>query len=259
MKNELKFRLISSEGELVSFEDFARLCSGVIDTLKGMESAVVGSTRHIRYKITGLEMGSACLNITPVPTDRGKTSECREVTRLFRSTLRAIKKGHEVDARLGLDNLRSIEKMIKPLRNRSQEIWASNIKITKKFNTNLKQLIETEWPCIGEVRGYVERLDVHGKSKFDLFPALGGKIVCTFEDDLFEDVRAAIKRHIVVEGMMHCRRDSAMPFRVEVKKITLLRREDELPTLRSLKGMAPKCTGNVESTAFVRALRDEQD
>jgi hypothetical protein len=68
----------------------------------------------------------------------------------------------------------------------------------------------------------------------------------------------AIKRNITVSGTLYFHQDKPFPDKVLVKNMELHPDDNELPTLGSLRGIAPNCSGGMDSVDYVRSVRDEQ-
>ena len=257
----ITFRIVGSDLDdgAVTFEDFVSFCANVTKCLKSVEHVIVGAPSHVRYRISDLQYGSASMTLTPVPGPKGRARECQQVASLFRKTVEAIGKGVTVDKRFQSDDLRRFRDLAQPLERRAKEVWVGRTRITGKFTENIDKLIEDAFLSQGEVAGQLDRLDVHGRYEFELFPPLGGKVTCEFEPHLLSKVLKAIKRHVNVVGMLHYAKQEPNPQRVRVESLDVRPRNDDLPTLASLRGIAPDCTGGVDSVDFVRAIRDEQD
>ena len=111
----------------------------------------------------------------------------------------------------------------------------------------------------GSVTGVVERLNVHDKNEFYLYPPLREAVVCTFPEDMFEQVRAAIKRNVTVNGTLSYASDNAFPTKVRVKSLEVHPPNDQLPTMRDLSGSFKDAFGGKTAVEFLRTIRDECD
>ncbi len=258
---QLTFRIVGSDLDdgAVSFDDFVAFCGNVTRCLKSVEHVAVGATNHVRFRIADLEYGSALIALAPVPTSKGTRSDCRTVTSLFRKTVSALGKGQAVDKRFRTDDLKRFRELASPLERHAKEVWVGRTKISGKFTENIDRLLDAGIPSKGEVAGRLERLDVHGRHQFELFPPLGGKVTCEFEPKLLAKVLKAVTRQVNVVGTLKFANHEPYPQRVRVTAMELRPHDDELPTLASLRGLAPDCTDGDDSVSFVRAMRDEQD
>ena len=258
---QLTFRIVGSDLDdgAVSFDDFVVFCANVTKCLKSVEHVAVGATNHVRFRIADLKYGSASLTLVPVPTSKGRRSDCQSVTTLFRKTIAALGKGQAVDKRFRTDDLKRFRELALPLERHAKEVWVGRTKISGKFTENIDKLLDDGIPSRGEVAGRLERLDVHGRHQFELFPPLGGKVTCEFEPKLLAKVLKAVTRQVNVVGTLKFVNQEPFPQRVQVSAMELRPHDEELPTLASLRGLAPDCTDGMESVTFVRAIRDEQD
>src|SRR5262249_9323233 len=99
---------------------------------------------------------------------------------------------------------------------------------------------------VGTVKGRLERLNVHNRQEFIIYPPIAGVHVrCLFPEDLFSLVQAAIKQNITVSGTLVFRPESAFPERVHVRSIDIHPADEELPKLAALRGLCPGATGKL--------------
>ena len=110
----------------------------------------------------------------------------------------------------------------------------------------------------GSISGKLDAINVHNRTnKFYLYPALGPKkVMCHFPEAMVDEAIAAIQRHIEVSGTFKYKRRDFFPYEIEVEKLRVFPRIDELPSFMSLRGLAPNATGDLDSVAFVRERRN---
>ena len=71
-----------------------------------------------------------------------------------------------------------------------------------------------------------------------------------------DDVRTALKKYVTVHGLMGYRIGNPFPISITVERFEINPPEQELPTLASLRGLAPDLTGGLSSEEYIRQLRD---
>jgi hypothetical protein len=131
-----------------------------------------------------------------------------------------------------------------------------------KVADNVVELIDLalvhEEECYGSIEGRLESINVHGGSNtFTIYPVTGAENVsCKFPDKLENKAIDAIKRNILVSGLLRYRRGENFPYRINVEDIQIYDWEKDLPSLLDLRGLAPNATGEKSSEQFVRELRD---
>ena len=59
-----------------------------------------------------------------------------------------------------------------------------------------------------------------------------------------------------MSGTLRYKQNEVFPYQIDVEKIEIHPPEEELPTLASLRGIAPDMTGSLDSVEFVRKLRN---
>jgi len=252
-------RLVGADedGGHVQYDDFLRFCSRMGVCLKRAESALTGQDARIHYRIVSLRASSAGIELEAIRPKKG--ADYRSVVRnLFLGTVAAIQTGGAIDPRLTPEALEDFRALYKAPR-KTKEIWIGGEQITSRYLANIDELLKPSFESEGSVTGILERLNVHEKNEFSLFPPLWGAVTCVFPPELFEQVRQAIKRNVTVFGKLMYPPDKPYPVKVQVKRLEVHPRDDELPTLRELRGVFRGCLEGKTSTEFVRAIRDERD
>src|SRR5713101_4143870 len=83
---------------------------------------------------------------------------------------------------------------------------------------------------VGTVKGRLERLNLHNRQEFIIYPPIPGvHVTCLFPEELFSQVQAAIKQNITVSGRLVFRPGSAFPERVHVRSIEIHPADEKLP------------------------------
>ena len=131
------------------------------------------------------------------------------------------------------------------------------VQIDQQFDRSLKRLLEGDESELDEIIGRVERVDIHNKNQFDIYPAVGPERVrCSAPKSLQDQVISAIGKTVSVAGWALYRKDSPFPHAMRVEEIHSRRSDHELPTMESMHGIAPDATGGLSGEDFVRKLRN---
>lgn len=260
---KLSMRLVGpdEEGGAVRFDDFRIFCDKIADCLKRSEIAVTHQAGKIRYRIVDLHGGSAALTIEPIaPTGKRTRDRRAEVVSFFKRNVASLEVSTNYDPRLTPDDLLGFRDLVAHLR-RTKEVWIEGVgRVTSQYVANIDKILGTPIRSEGSVSGFLEGLNVHQKNEFILYPPIPGyRIACAFPEEMFELVRAALKRNVTVTGTLSHHPDSPFPSRVQVKQMEVHPANSELPSLRELKGMLRGCTNGKRAVEFVRALRDEEE
>lgn len=257
--NTITVRLVGADEDngVVRFDDFREFCDHLAQCLRKSEAVVSSKRPRIPYRIRSLQSGSACVTLEALPPPNGQDHR-KETLSLFRGTVASLQEGQAIDHRLDRDAIETYRRLISPLRANTKEVWIGQSQLTTQFEANIERILGTSVPSEGSVSGVLERVNVHNKREFVLYaPIPGYSIRCVFPDELFDQVRTAIKGHVTVWGKMYFRQDKPFPDMVHVKQMELHPPDDTLPTLGSLRGFAPDCSGGMESVEYVRGIRDE--
>jgi hypothetical protein len=258
--NIITVRLVGADEDngVVRFDDFREFCDNLARCLRKSESIVSTQQPRLHYRIRSLEGGSACVTLEALPPTNGPDHR-QETLSLFRNTVVRLQQGQAVDTRLNTDAIESFRGLVSPLRRKTKEVWVDQSRLTTQFEANIEHILGSSVPSEGSVSGILERVNVHNKREFVLYPPIPGhSIKCVFPDELFDQVRAAIKGNVTVSGMMYFYQDKPFPDTVHVREMELHPPDDDLSTFGSLRGFAPNCSGSMESVEYVRSIRDEQ-
>jgi len=133
---------------------------------------------------------------------------------------------------------------------------------TRRVSENVERIINPPTAPDVPPKAYTEHGTVEGKIEnligtehyFSLYDAVSGKrLKCTFAETMREDVRAGWQKRVVVEGIIYYGGDGKAE-RVAATSLTIKPDRGLLP---QFKGKYINITGGVESSAYVRGLRDD--
>ncbi|MCX7428504.1 MAG: hypothetical protein NTW96_23120 [Planctomycetia bacterium] len=258
--NRISVRLVGADEDdgIVRFDDFRNFCDSLAACLRKSEELLTSGPTRIRYRIVGLENASAAVTLEAIAPTNGRDPR-PEVLGLFRETVVNLQSGRPVDSRIGRDVLAAYRELISPLHRRTKEVWVDSSCLTTQYGASIDEILGSSIPSEGSVRGVLERVNVHNRNEFVLYPPLPGySVSCSFPDSMLEQVRRAIKSNVTVWGRLHFQPDAPFPHQVHASRMEIHPPDDELPTFSDLRGTAKECTGTLTSVAFVRAVRDEQ-
>src|SRR5205814_3328411 len=103
-----------------------------------------------------------------------------------------LESGDRLDKRMTGSDVLSFKKLAEPIGRRLTGVRLNQTKITERLATSVDRIIGTATHSEGTVRGIVEKLNLHNRDEFTLFPVIGQPVVCTFPDELFGQVKEAI-------------------------------------------------------------------
>jgi hypothetical protein len=256
--DQISVRLVGldEDGGAVRFGDFRTFCDRMADCLRRSEAIVAETSGRVRYRIVDLQSASAGLTLAAIPPAKG-LDRSKAVVGFFKQTVAQLQSGGRIDPRLTLDDLKAFREMIvRP--KRTKEIWIDGGQVTSQYVANIDRMLDQSLRSVGTVTGRLERLNVHNKNEFILFPPVPGvQVVCSFTDELFPKVREAIKQNVTVTGTLFYQPDKPFPDRVHASELEIHPPDSELPKLADLKGLFQGAIGDMTAVDFVRAIRDE--
>ena len=264
--SRLRFKLHGSGhdlGDAVTLRDFGDFVDAPLDCFRQLERESDLQAR-IEYRITGLEVGSAGLEVDALsPGDLDRSAE--SLARDFEIGFHALEDGNILRASFERRTQEAFVGLLKSLRHNVRRIEFEGSRSYRLGRQDAGQTISEKRrsaSVLDSVSGKIEAMNIHSEpARFYLYPVSGpARVRCIFNPAvLMEDVRTAINRHTTVHGLLDY--ESGEPFAVEVvvDRVEVHPPDDQLPTLASLFGSAPDFTGGVGCVAFVRELRDAED
>lgn len=256
----LKITLIGADQDdgNVEFSDFRQFCDSLTICLARIESKFPDAgIKRLHYRVVDLSTGSANISLEPIRLTNGRDIG-RDVVDLFSKTISNIQAGKAVDPRLNVEDLWAFRRLAYPLNRKIKESRIADTKITSRFIANIDDLVGATIPSEGSVKGRLERLNVHNRFEFVIYPPIPGySVTCTFRDELYEQIHQAVRKNVTVNGTLHYRPGRPFPDRVQVKSIEVHPPDEQLPKLADLRGAWKGCLGGHSSVEFIQANRDE--
>ena len=108
----------------------------------------------------------------------------------------------------------------------------------------------------GFVLGWLRAVQEEHDSLWFIQPVKGDQVACVFRDGLMDDMKGGLGKYVKVTGTLSFRKKESLPYKIAVESIEVYPSEDQMPTLESLRGIAPHLTGDLDSVDFVRKLRN---
>lgn len=251
------------DGGLVRLADFLSLVQSVRSCLRVVENILPATrARKTPLRIVGLRAGSAQLELAAAPGPQNQVGAIALFSG-FTSALRILKNGANPE-HFDEEALETFKALASPLKHHVRAIWIGDehdqIEIDHRFPEQIEALLGGDQETRGSLLGYLDVVNVHAAPVIQIFPEVGPKKVsCTFPEHLLDHVKTGIGRYVEVRGQLVYRRLGRFPYRMTVEHLTVFPPESQLPTLSSLRGLAPDLTGGLESVAYLQRIRDASD
>ena len=271
MTERLRIRMIGSQDdhEDLRLGDFIEALSAVRSALKHTERVVRGlHETSTYYRVVNLSHQSpSTIEIEPVARVEGDgdvreaQSTSDEVVRRFVGAMEAIvqQRRPAIADPHALASYRDVGDVLR--RNVSSlvlETTAQRISIDQVFVGKVDKLMGKDEEIEGSVTGVLEKLNLHNASRFDIYPVVGpSHVSCEFPKELRDVVVAAVDKYVEVFGTLRYKELSPFPYAIKVKRVEIMPPIETLPTLASLRGIAPRATGDLSAAEFVYELRHE--
>lgn len=265
---QLSVTLEARSGVDVRLEDFA----GYLDELRGALNAVDRRIAFSRkpttyYTIGGLQKASPATVLLDAHPRQADIDHRTHVLSTIVNTLSAI---GDADLFLSaplvdLDVLSEVKPLVDRLtqHGRLERVRIGyrerTVSLTRESPAKVASLLGSEQEEYGSVRGLLEFVNAHAEPPyFKVYPIAGPRIVrCYFKPEMLPEVREALKHNVEVSGRLKSFANAAHPHEAVAESIERFPDDSELPTLESLRGIAPDATRGESPEDFVRRLRDE--
>ena len=123
------------------------------------------------------------------------------------------------------------------------------------------KLIGEDRKMYGSIVGMLEQMNIHNNiNKFFIYPSVGAnRIECNFPMNLKIKAISAMARFVKVKGKLKYRSRDSFPYQIYVDEIEIYPHEEDLPTLKDLRGTAPDMTGDKSTLDFIRSIREDNE
>lgn len=251
----------SEDAGKVRLMEFMEFLNSLKNCLKKVESNLTGKERSsLYYRIADLRTGSATVSLEAVQREAGPDIAV-PVLEKFSDGLNLIQKYGKLPDGFDQEVLETYRKLVVPLKKHVTGIEIKRpdtvTEITIQLETNIEKILGEDITSAGSVMGYLDAVNVHGVNHFYIYPTIGPtKLLCAFPDKLLDSVRKGLKGYVSVSGTLRYKKREIFPYQIDVEDLEIYPPSEKTPSLSSLRGMAPKVTGGLDSVAFVRKLRD---
>lgn len=131
--------------------------------------------------------------------------------------------------------------------------------VSPELRSTIESVLSWGYSELGSLRGVLQAVNVHSEpAQFRIYPFAGPRwVTCSFGGELLDDVRQGLQRHVEVYGELKYRAGARHPHAIVVSRLEILAADGDLPSLSSLKGIAPNAADGESPDDYVRRLRDE--
>jgi hypothetical protein len=209
--------------------EFIEELSGIRNALKRTQRLVLKSdAQAVDYKVVNLTHSSpATVTVAITSRDPVYADTPRRISRRFTSTLRLVRTAHRYAERIDTKTLEAFKSISSPTNKHVARITVTgernqSVEIDRQFDRSLSRLLDGDERERDELVGRVERVDIHNKNQFDIYPAVGPERVrCSAPNGLQDQVISAIGKTVSVAGWALYRKDAPFPYACELKRFTL--------------------------------------
>lgn len=235
-------------GEHVRFASFIAQLESFREVLRHTERVMYGSEGNVYYRIAGLSQNSPALVTIEAVAATPRTSEFGPA--ILDGVLDKLETLSEagddwVPGDLDLPALLAYQEFAPTSKRHISELVVRNgrraIHLDEAFGHSMRKAIGPDEVSLGEVDGSLEVVNLHGKPRFEIYPAFGsGKVTCRFTPNLKREVIVALDHYVRVAGRLHYKRWAATPHAVDIATLTVLPRDEDITPIEALRGVAPE-------------------
>jgi len=248
----------------VYLHEFVGFLGDVLAALRKVDEIVSGGRETTRYRIARLSTSRATAHIEAVPRRRMPDNGALVVRRFTEAVIDIEERGTR-PSNFSYEAFEAFRRLAVPLRRGIQgvefEYGTTLVAVTPRLEANIDRVLGREVRSHGTVSGTLELVNVHrAPYTMRVYPIVGpGRVTCRFPKAMLPQVGAALNRYVTVAGVLRYRMEEPFPYEMDVDTLEAHPPEDELPTLGSLRGMAPQLTGDLDTADFIRALRSGEE
>jgi hypothetical protein len=130
------------------------------------------------------------------------------------------------------------------------------VAVDEVYEHNIVTAIGPDEFADGSITGTLDTVRLHNTTTFEIFPTIGPKkVACYFRPDLKEKVKSALESYVRVYGRLRYKHWDKFPYAIDASDLDVYPPEDQLPTMRELRGMAPDLTDGLSVEQFLEKVR----
>ncbi|CAB3627291.1 Uncharacterised protein [Achromobacter sp. 2789STDY5608633] len=250
-------------GDSLRLSDLIDQLNALKQTLNQIDMSVSGSRApSLYYRVTKITMNSpATFELEAVSKTSGPSYARRVVSRLDRDIRKVISGKRPTGA--SLDLMESYGSLSGPLRKHVAEVIlqfdsGQPIDLPRNLNVRVDEILGPDQVEEGSVVGSLDVIDVHNqRNYFKVYPIVGPRSVkCFFPSGMLAEALAGINRSVRISGQLHFKKAEKHPHLIKVRSIEVLPERSEVPSLSSLRGLAPGACEGMKSEDYVNKVRN---
>lgn len=263
---EFSFEGLAKHSGHVTLGGLLYQLSNLYNALKHADRLITGAPKPtVHFRVVDLRHTSPAtitIEARPVKSDRDYTEE---IMGGFVGAMDQIGTDGKAPEWADRDFLKHISAINRPVGRSVRAARISHggteVHLTHELQHKIEVILAPEETFGGSIKGRLEAINLHDdENTFRIYPAVGPqRVICRFPDELRDEAIGAVDRGVVVEGLMKYRANADFPEEIEVRSIEILPKDDELPTLDELRGIAPGLIEGKTAAEYVRGIRDEWD
>jgi hypothetical protein len=230
-------------GDKVTAEKFSYSVRMFLDMIDEVATKVTGSYKAIDW-IISVKPGSIGLCATAEPIKVSKREAIRTVSAIIRGIKAISKKSKKRPKEFSDIALEKLYHLGHIVGFGDKGISQMTIRTNGKFHelspssvSYVSDILKMPTAAYGTIDGQLLALNVKGKPRFSIYETLSQKPVnCFFEDEVYTDVIAAIRKRVSVYGTIGYHRNGE-PASVEIKSLTVFPEQSELPQFKDIIGL----------------------
>jgi hypothetical protein len=251
---------IKGEPETIAFHGLLAAGRHILNILADLDTAFSHERRgSLDWVTSDLEWGSIVFAITS-RSMRDDMNVGPEVVRTFVVGLSQLEREGTTPPYLSETGLHEASRLVKLIGRQGIAGFvisglSESVEISARAAANVDQLLRARYRTIGSVEGRLEMVSIHRRPRFTVYHSRTNKAVrCDFASEDLSTVTAALGRRVVVSGVVHSNAKGE-PLRVDVERVAILGREEDLPSTASLAGSDPSFTHGMSTEEYIRSIR----
>ena len=121
-----------------------------------------------------------------------------------------------------------------------------------------EEFYERERTCTTTVEGLLQYINLTSNPKIAVHSPVFPKIICHFQDALFEEIKSGLGKKVAVTGQGTYRKFEDYPYTIDINEIKILEHENLKDfDVSKFRGCMPEITGDLTVDQYIKNIRNE--
>lgn len=241
---------------------FLEMMGSALSVLKDLDSAIAADPRGtVDWYVTRLHSSDLTAVVEP-RAKQGKTERyAPQIASAFTRGLETLQREAVIPPYFSEMGIRAVGKISKGISAngvtgfRATALRANtSARIDAAAHPHTERVLSPRYQAFGSITGKLEMISVHRGRTFNIYESRTHRAVkCTFAEELFEPVKAALGKAVIARGLL-ARNENGDPIRLNVRKLLPWPLTAQ-PRIDDIYGIDPQFTGDLSTKDYLAEIR----